>query len=36
VNNVLDEDYVRSFNNNGGRFAPGSPRSYLLSAELRF
>ena len=36
VNNVLDEFYIRSLNNNGNRYNPGSPRSFLLSAELAF
>lgn len=36
VNNLFDEQYVRSFNNNGGRFSFGAPRAYLLTAEFRF
>lgn len=36
VNNALNRDYVQSYNNNGGRFMPGAPRSYLLTATLRF
>lgn len=36
VNNVLDEEYVQSYNNNGGRFSFGAPRTYLFTAEWRF
>ena len=36
VNNVFDEEYFASVNNNGGRFNPGAPRSFLLSADVRF
>ncbi|HWA25664.1 MAG TPA: TonB-dependent siderophore receptor [Lacunisphaera sp.] len=36
VNNLFNEGFVQTFNNNGARFAPGAPRSYLLSAEFRF
>jgi catecholate siderophore receptor len=36
VNNLGDTHYVLSFNNNGARFAPGAPRNYLLTAELKF
>jgi catecholate siderophore receptor len=36
VNNLADERYVQSYNNNGGRFNPGAPRSYLVTAELKF
>ena len=36
VNNLLDEEYFASVNNNGGRFNPGAPRNFLLSAEMRF
>ena len=35
VNNVFDEDYFR-LNNNGGRYYPGTPRTILLTADLRF
>jgi catecholate siderophore receptor len=35
VNNVFDEDYYR-LNNNGGRYYPGVPRSFLLTASLSF
>jgi catecholate siderophore receptor len=36
INNLFDEEYVRSFNNNGGRFAFGTPRNFLLTAEFKF
>lgn len=36
VNNLLDREYVQAANNNGARFNPGAPRSYLLSADFRF
>jgi catecholate siderophore receptor len=35
VNNLLDEDYYR-LNNNGGRYFPGVPRSFLVTANLTF
>jgi catecholate siderophore receptor len=36
VNNVTDELYARSLNNNSNRTYLGDPRSYLVSAELKF
>ena len=36
VNNIFDEFYIRSLNNNGNRYNPGAPRSFLLSADLSF
>lgn len=36
VNNVFNEKYVASYNNNGARFGPGTPRSYLVSADFKF
>ncbi|MEO6875192.1 MAG: TonB-dependent receptor, partial [Opitutaceae bacterium] len=36
VNNVFDEKYVQSYNNNGARFSPGAPRSYLVSADFKY
>lgn len=36
VNNLADEEYTASYNNNGGRFMPGAPRAYLLTATLKF
>jgi len=36
VNNVFDEFYLRSLNNNANRYNPGTPRSFLLSADLHF
>ena len=36
VYNLTDRTYIRSINNNGGRFNPGTPRSFLLSTAFRF
>lgn len=36
VANVGDELYARSLNNNSNRTYLGEPRSFLLSAELKF
>jgi catecholate siderophore receptor len=36
VNNVTDEVYAISLNNNGGRYNPGAERSYLMSADFAF
>jgi catecholate siderophore receptor len=36
VYNLTDEDYIRNINNNGGRYNPGTPRSFLLSTAVRF
>lgn len=36
VSNLFDEEYTQSYNNNGGRFMPGAPRAYLVTAELKF
>jgi catecholate siderophore receptor len=36
VYNLADTHYVRSVNNNGGRYDPGSPRSILLTPNVRF
>ena len=36
VNNVSDEVYASSLNNNGGRYNPGAERSYLFSANFSF
>ncbi|HEX7652285.1 MAG TPA: TonB-dependent siderophore receptor [Verrucomicrobiae bacterium] len=35
INNLTDEFYYR-LNNNGGRYYPGTPRTFLLSADFRF
>jgi catecholate siderophore receptor len=35
VNNLMDKSFYR-LNNNGGRYYPGSPRTFLLSADFRF
>jgi len=36
VYNVADAVYVRNVNNNGGRYNPGTPRSVLASAAVKF
>ncbi len=36
VNNLGDEIYSRSLNNNGGRYLPGAPRTFLITASVRF
>ena len=36
VNNITDKVYIRSINNNGQRYNPGTPRSFLLSTAFRF
>lgn len=36
VVNLTDELYAKSLNNNGGRYNPGAPRNYVLSAYYRF
>ena len=34
--NVTDRVYIRNINNNGGRYNPGTPRTFLLSTAIRF
>ena len=34
--NLTDRVYIRSINNNAGRYNPGTPRAFLLSSALRF
>ncbi|KAF1684873.1 TonB-dependent siderophore receptor [Pseudoxanthomonas broegbernensis] len=34
--NLFDKQYVASINKSGYRYTPGTPRTFLLSAELRF
>ena len=34
--NLTDEIYIRSINNNGGRYNPGYTRSFLLSTQFGF
>jgi len=34
--NLTDKDYVAAINKSGYRYNPGVPRSYLLSADIRF
>ena len=36
VYNLLDEHYVASINKSGYRYAPGAPRSAMLTANFRF
>jgi catecholate siderophore receptor len=36
VYNITDKEYIRGINNNGGRYTPGTPRSFLLSTAVRF
>ncbi|HEY7501967.1 MAG TPA: TonB-dependent siderophore receptor [Vicinamibacterales bacterium] len=36
AHNVTDRVYIRNINNNGGRYNPGTPRSFLLSTSVRF
>ena len=34
--NLTDERYIRSINNNGGRYNPGSPRSASVTLRVRY
>ena len=36
VYNLTDAVYIRSVNNNGGRYNPGNPRSVLVTTAVRF
>jgi catecholate siderophore receptor len=36
VYNITDRTYIRSINNNAGRYNPGTPRSFLLSTSVNF
>ncbi|MBP8256113.1 MAG: TonB-dependent siderophore receptor [Opitutaceae bacterium] len=36
VSNVGDEVYSRSLNNNGGRYLPGAPRTFMITASFKF
>jgi catecholate siderophore receptor len=36
IYNLTDEVYIRSVNNNGGRYNPGNPRSVQLSSAFSF
>jgi catecholate siderophore receptor len=36
VYNATDERYIRSINNNGGRYNPGSPRSAAVTLRVRY
>lgn len=34
--NLFDKEYVAAINKSGYRYTPGTPRTFLLSADLRF
>ncbi|WP_331345536.1 catecholate siderophore receptor Fiu [Cellvibrio sp. UBA7661] len=34
--NLADEEYVASINKSGYRYTPGTPRTFMLSADVRF
>jgi len=34
--NVFDKQYVAAINKSGYRYTPGTPRTFLLSADFRF
>jgi catecholate siderophore receptor len=34
--NLSDEEYVASINKSGYRYTPGTPRTFMLSADVRF
>ena len=34
--NLLDEDYVAAINKSGYRYTPGTPQTFLFSADFRF
>ncbi len=36
VQNVTDKFYLASLNNGGSRFVLGAPRTFLLSARVKF
>jgi catecholate siderophore receptor len=36
VYNLTNEEYIRSLNNNGGRYNPGNPRSGLVASVFKF
>ena len=36
VYNVTDNTYIRSINNNGGRYNPGQPRTAMVTSNVRF
>jgi catecholate siderophore receptor len=36
VYNVINERYIRSINNNGGRYNPGNPRSAAVTLRVRY
>src|SRR5690606_13145526 len=34
--NLFDKEYVAAINKSGYRYTPGTPRTFLVSADLRF
>jgi catecholate siderophore receptor len=36
INNLTDAVFIKSVNNNGNRYNPGSPRSFTLTSSVRF
>jgi catecholate siderophore receptor len=36
VNNLTDKVYLKNVNNNGGRYNPGTPRSAIVTTQVRF
>lgn len=36
INNVFDNDYVAAINKSGYRYTPGTPRSAMVTANIRF
>jgi catecholate siderophore receptor len=36
VFNLTDNAYIRSINNNGGRYNPGQPRTAMVTSNVRF
>ena len=36
LSNLTDKTYIRSINNNGGRYTPGQPRAALLTSSFTF
>jgi catecholate siderophore receptor len=36
LNNLTDRLYIKNVNNNGGRYNPGTPRSAIVTTQVRF
>jgi catecholate siderophore receptor len=36
VTNLTNNTYIKSINNNGGRYNPGQPRAFLLTTNFKF